>query len=269
MVNKAIIFAGGKGTRMLPLTEKLPKEMLPITDKPVLQLVVEEVFSSGIRDVCIVVSPTKDIIRNYFDKNVSRQMYDEMGFGSQYDAMMQLLSQLNITFVVQHKVTGTANALLLCKDFAQGQSCAVLNADDVIFGAVPVTAQLMDEYAKTNATVIGCQQVSPQDIVHYACCATQQQGENLRVVQIVEKPLPSQITSPFAPLGRYIVTPQIWQYLANTPTHSNGECYLTDTFNLMCASEQVYAYQFEGLRFDCGNKRGYAEAVRYYTQHIK
>lgn len=269
MVNKAIIFAAGKGTRMYPLTQQLPKEMLPVVDKPVLQLVVEEVFLSGIRDICIVISPTKEIIRNYFDKNATLASYQEMGFGSQYQTMHNLLQQVKVTFVVQQSVTGTAKALQLCQGFADGQSCAVLNADDVIFGSTPVTAQLVDVHNTTNATILGCQQVSREDIVHYACCQTQLVDGSLKVVGLVEKPTPSQVTSLLAPLGRYVVTPQIWQFLQDTPLRDNGEAYLTDTFDLMCRKAHVVAHQFDGLRFDFGNKQGYNDGVQYYIKHIK
>lgn len=268
MVKKAIIFAAGKGTRMLPLTDTLPKEMLPVVDKPVLQLVVEEIVLSGIRDICIVVSPTKDIIRRYFSKQATLQQYASMGFEAQYGTMQKLLDKIDVTFVVQQQVTGTAEALRLCRSFANQQCCAVLNADDVIFSRTPVTAQLMQFHSTTNATVLGCQQVTKQDIVNYASCKIVPQQGYDKVVGLVEKPNPNQISSLLAPLGRYIITPAIWQYIEQTPLRDNGEAYLTDTFELMCKGEEVYAYQFDGVRFDFGNKQGYAMGVQYYAQQI-
>lgn len=269
-VTKAVILAAGKGTRFLPYTKTQPKEMLAVVDKPALQLLVEEVASSGISDVLVVMSKQKDsAIKRYFDVDTDlEQNLSVQGKDSQLKSVQKLRNLANISFAYQDEVSGTANAVLLAKDFVGNEPFAVLNGDDVILSDIPVTKQLIDAYAKCNNTVVGVQDVPAEDICKYASCSvTQLDGRLLRLLDVCEKPSyfqVMQIQSLFAPLGRYVLTSEIFDAIANLPQHG-GESYLTDAIRQIALQGNAYAYNFVGKRFDFGDVFGYVKGFTEFA----
>jgi len=268
-VKKALILAAGKGTRFLPYTKSCPKEMLAVGDKPALQLLVEEVVASGITDVLVVVSHEKQQIVDYFTPNPQAvAALRKQGKTEEADALEQAEHLAKVDFVYQDKVTGTACAVDLAKKWAGDEPFAVLNGDDVVFGTPTATKQLVDAYDKCRGNVIGVQQVEKKDISKYASCKiTKKCGDNLyEICDVVEKPqTDDEIFSLLAPLGRYVLTAQIFQAIDRTPTRPQGEKYLTDALQLLAHEQGVYACEFSGERFDFGNKLGYVKGVVRYT----
>ena len=242
-VNKALILAAGKGTRMLPYTKSCPKEMLAVGDKPAMQLLVEEVVSSGITDVLIVVSQDKQQIVDYFTPNPQ------------------------VSFVYQNSVTGTACAVELAKEWAQNQPFAVLNGDDIVYGGNPPTRQLVDAYNACHGIVVGVQPVLKSKIHQYASIKiAETRGDVMKICDIVEKPqTDEEIYSLYAPLGRYLLTPQIFDAISATPTRPSGEKYLTDALQILAKQEGIYACNFKGERFDFGSIEGYLKGAERFA----
>ena len=262
-VNKAIILAGGRGTRFLPYTKTQPKEMLAVIDKPVIQLIVEEVVASGIRDICIVISNSKEQIKRHFSADMQTE-----GTTTANEDLKKLIEQVNFNYVYQPSVTGTASAVELCKDWLGSQPFAVLNGDDVVFGENPALLQLITKAEQTCCSVIGVQPVSEQDICKYASCSVRQLDQNsYKLLSIVEKPTPDKVQSLLSPLGRYVFTSDIFESIGKVLPTANGERYLTDAINCLSATHDVVAYNFEGNRFDFGDKLGYVKGVTYYALH--
>ena len=266
-VNKAVILAAGKGTRFLPYTKAHPKEMLAVIDRPSLQLIVEEVVASGITDILIVISPEKQDIKRYFDKDVAlAQELAHKGKTKEARAVEELNNLANITFVYQPVPNGTGKAVQLAKEFTQGEPFVVLNGDDVMLGDEPVTRQLVEAYCKTGGSVVGVQPVDRQSISSYASCKVEQVDSRLyRLQDIIEKPqTDAEIYSLLAPLGRYLFTSEIFDEIDKAPTR-NGEVYLTDAIRSLTKTHKVYAYDFIGTRYDFGDKLGYIKGFTAYA----
>ena len=265
MVDKAIILAGGRGTRFLPYTKSHPKEMLAVIDKPALQLLVEEVSQSNVKQVLIVISAEKQDVVDFFTPNSKLTQFLQSKGQTQLVNQLEALTHLaDLSFVTQPTPNGTGEALLLAKQWVGANNFAVLCGDDVIFAKTPVTKQLVDcfDRVKTNA-VVGVQQVDDSQIGKYASTNVSLVDGNLyKVHDIVEKPLPHQVTSLFAPLGRYVFTPTVFDVLANLP-FVGGEKGLTDAIRLLARDGSVHALNFDGVRFDFGDKLGYLKGVTY------
>lgn len=268
-VKKALILAAGKGTRFLPYTKSCPKEMLAVGDKPALQLLVEEVVASGITDVLVVVSHEKQQIVDYFTPNSQAvAALRKQGKTEEADALYKAEHLADVKFTYQDKVTGTACAVELAKNWAGDEPFVVLNGDDVVFGEPPSTKQLIEAYEQCHGNVIGVQQVEKRDISKYASCKiTKKCSDNLyEICDVVEKPqTDAEIFSLLAPLGRYVLTPQIFEAIEHTPTRPQGEKYLTDALQLLAKEQGIFACEFIGERFDFGNKLGYVKGVIRYT----
>lgn len=266
-VKKAVILAAGKGTRFLPYTKAHPKEMLAVIDKPSLQLVVEEIVASGITDILIVISPEKQDIKRYFepDKALEQELVQH-GKIKEAKAVEQLNKIANIEFVYQQVPTGTGNAVLLAREWTKGEPFVVLNGDDVIFGKTPVTRQLVVAYEKTGGSVIGVQSVDRQSISSYASCKVDKvDGGLYRLLNIIEKPqTEKEIYSLLAPLGRYLFTSDIFDEIDKAPMR-NGEVYLTDAIRSLSQRQPTYAFDFEGTRYDFGDKLGYIKGFTVYA----
>jgi UTP--glucose-1-phosphate uridylyltransferase len=268
-INKAVILAAGKGTRFLPYTKAYPKEMLAVVDKPALQLIVEEVAAAGITDILIVISPEKTAITKHFapDEALANALY-AAGKTVEADSIKELNNLADVSFVYQERVTGSSMAVYLAKDWAENQPFAVLNGDDVIFNAEkPVTAQLADAFDTAGKSIIGVQTVTREAIKKYATCKVVQSNGRLHLISdIVEKPqTDAEIYSLLAPLGRYIVTPDIFDVIEHTPVRSGGEVYITDSLQIQAKNGGIYAYDFEGLRYDFGDKLGYLKGVTEFA----
>lgn len=267
-VKKAIIPCAGFGTRFLPVTKVVPKELLPIADIPALLHIVEEAAKSGIEEVLIVLSPQKKYIKKLFKPNRS---LNKLLLSRNEKAAYELANKdygVKIKYVVQRKMNGNGMAVRLGKSFAAGEPVAVLFGDDVIYtgDGEPVTKQLISAYGATGgASVIGCQRTS-EEIARR--CGVMIKGESktdklTEIKGIVEKPkqeLPSNLVS----LGRFILSADIFEAIDRAP-QKNGEVYLTDAINLLTKKDKVYAYEFDGRRYDIGNKEGYLEAVVEYA----
>ncbi len=268
-VNKAVILAAGKGTRFLPYTKAYPKEMLAVVDKPALQLIVEEVVQSGITDIMIIISPDKEAVTKHFERDdemVARLI--SQGKADLAETVDKLGKLACVSYAYQPTVTGTGMAVKLAQEWAAGEPFAVLNGDDVMYNqANPVTAQLVEAFEKTGKTVVGVQTVTREAIVKYASCKTvSSQGRLHLISDIIEKPTKDEdIHSLLAPLGRYVLSGDIFDIIDKTPVRSAGEVYLTDSLQIQAKNGGIYVYDFEGKRYDFGDKLGYLEGVTEYA----
>lgn len=266
-VKKAIIPCAGFGTRFLPVTKVLPKELLPIVDTPALSYIVDEAVASGIEEIVIVISPQKEDIRRLFEPNVAlNARLEEVGDKESYLLANKSINA-KISFVTQETMNGNANAILLCKKFANGEPVAVLFGDDVMYSgsATPVTKQLIDAYEKTGGTIVGCQQ-TPEDVARRCGVMIVDKPVSDKITKIkgiIEKPQ-GEIPSKLVSLGRFILSPDIFDAIEKTP-ETKGEVYLTEAINLLAETKGVYACEFEARRYDIGNKEGYLEATIEYA----
>ena len=262
-VRKAVIPAAGFGTRFLPATKAVPKEMLPIVDKPTIQYIVEEAAAAGIEDLLIITSRGKDAIVNHFDRA------HELESVLMRDGKDELLSlargvtdKINVHFVRQREQKGLGHAILCAKSFVGNEPFAVLLGDDVVVSEKPCIGQLIDEYEKTGATVLGVQRVGEDDVSKYGIVDCDSVGGRLyRVKGMVEKPAKEDAPSDIAVLGRYVITPAIFECIEKTPKGAGGEIQLTDALVSLAKNEEMYAYDFEGKRYDIGNKQGFLSAT--------
>lgn len=267
MVTKAVILAGGKGTRFLPYTKSYPKEMLAVVDKPALQLIVEEVVDAGIKDIFVVLSPDKQAVVRHFEKDEKlERMLVSQGKLAEAESVRRVSEMADFTYGWQQSVTGTGMAVMLAEEWADGQPFVVLNGDDVIYNdGQTVTAQLVKQFEKVSRSIIGVQPVEKSVIHKYASCKVVSGKDRLYLIDdIIEKPSDEQIYSLLAPLGRYIVTPDIFDAIRQSPKR-NGEVYLTDALRIQAQSQGIYVYDFEGTRYDFGDKLGYLKGVTEYA----
>lgn len=266
-VKKAIIPCAGFGTRFLPVTKVLPKELLPIVDTPALSYIVDEAVASGIEEIVIVISPQKEDIRRLFEPNVALNARLEEVDDKESYLLANKSINAKISFVTQETMNGNANAILLCKEFANGEPVAVLFGDDVMYSgsATPVTKQLIDAYEKTGGTIVGCQQ-TPEDVARRCGVMIVDKPVSDKITKIkgiIEKPQ-GEIPSKLVSLGRFILSPDIFDAIEKTP-ETKGEVYLTEAINLLAETKGVYACEFEARRYDIGNKEGYLEATIEYA----
>ncbi|MDR3562959.1 MAG: UTP--glucose-1-phosphate uridylyltransferase GalU [Negativicutes bacterium] len=261
-IRKAVIPAAGLGTRFLPATKAQPKEMLPIVDKPAIQYIIEEAIQSGIEDILIITGRNKRAIEDHFDRAVELELtlkaqgkYDLLG-------LVEELSNVTIHYVRQKEPKGLGHAVLCAKHFVGQEPFAVLLGDDIIDASVPCLKQLMDVYEDCPGTILGVQEVPRHRVSSYGIVKPEAVKENLwRAVDLVEKPAEADAPSRLAVLGRYIIEPQVFDILENTPPGRGGEIQLTDALRVLAATRSVYAYHFEGRRYDVGDKQGYLEAT--------
>ena len=261
-ITKAIIPAAGYGTRFLPITKAVPKEMLPILDRPSIDFVIEECLVSGITDICIVISRGKEAILNYLDVNTELESALIKAEKRDKLAVINKFKDVKFTFVLQPEMRGTAKAIELCKNFVGNDPVAVLFPDDVIHNPeLPVTAQLIKAYETTGATIVGCQNLSPEEAIHYGVMQVREQkGKYVLIGGFQEKPSIDKLSSTITSLGRFILTPEIFDYLGKTKPVKNGEIYLPSSIDLLAKDVPVYAYLFDGIRYDLGSKFGFLKA---------
>lgn len=261
-IRKAVIPAAGLGTRFLPATKAQPKEMLPIVDKPAIQYIIEEAVQSGIEEILIITGRNKRAIEDHFDRAVELELtLKEQG---KYDllGMIEELSAVTIHYVRQKEARGLGHAVLCAKQFVGQEPFAVLLGDDIIDSTVPCLKQLMDVYEDRPGSILGVQEVAPAKVSSYGIVKPELIKHHLyRAVDLVEKPALDQAPSRLAVLGRYIIEPEIFSLLENTPPGSGGEIQLTDALRQLAVQRDVYAYHFEGRRYDIGDKQGYLEAT--------
>lgn len=265
-IRKAIIPAAGLGTRFLPATKAQPKEMLPIVDKPAIQFIIEEAIQSGIEEILIITGRNKRAIEDHFDRAFELEMtlksqgkYDLLG-------LVEELSEVTIHYVRQKEAKGLGHAVLCAKQFVGNEPFAVLLGDDIIDANVPCLKQLMDAYDDYQGSILGVQEVPKDKVSSYGIVKPEVVKDNVwRALDLVEKPSIEEAPSQLAVLGRYIIEPEIFYLLEDTAPGRGGEIQLTDALRRLAAFKPVYAYNFEGRRYDIGDKQGYLEATVEYA----
>jgi UTP--glucose-1-phosphate uridylyltransferase len=259
MVKKAIIPAAGLGTRFLPATKAQPKEMLPIIDTPVIQLVVQEAIDSGIDDILIISGKGKRAIEDHFDRNfeLEAQLKDKED-EPMYNEIRRISEMANIHFIRQKELKGLGDAIYYAKQHTGGEPFAVLLGDTMIDSVIPVTQQLIDVYEQYQSSVIGVETVPKEKVSRYGMIDAKPVNENIyEIADMVEKPSPAQSPSNMAVAGRYILTPGIYKGIEQTQPGKNNEIQITDALRLLLQRESIYATVFEGKRYDIGNKLEY------------
>lgn len=262
-VKKAVIPAAGLGTRFLPATKAQPKEMLPIVDKPTIQYIIEEAVMSGIEEIVIITGRNKRSIEDHFDKNYELEANLKQKGEEELLALVEDITNLvDVHYVRQKEARGLGHAILCAKAFVGNEPFAVLLGDDIVVNSVPCLKQLLDIFEKTQSTVLGVQPVKDQDVSKYGIVAGTEIRPGLYDVSgLVEKPSLEQAPSNIAILGRYIITPTIFEILEQTRPGKGGEIQLTDALATLLERERVNAYCFEGKRYDVGSKMGFLQAT--------
>jgi len=269
-IRKAIIPAAGLGTRFLPATKAQPKEMLPIVDKPTIQYIIEEAIASGIEEILIVTGRNKKCIEDHFDKSVELEM--ELAKNHK-DELLELVKDISdmvdIHYIRQKEPRGLGHAILCAKSFVGNEPFAILLGDDIVYTGEnqrPCLKQLIDCYDEYKTSILGVQNVDPENVSKYGIVdGIEIEDRVCKVKSLVEKPNKEDTPSNTAILGRYIVTPKIFEILDNTKPGKGNEIQLTDALLELVKSEAMYAYNFEGKRYDVGDKLGFLEATIEYA----
>ncbi|MCH5314726.1 MAG: UTP--glucose-1-phosphate uridylyltransferase GalU [Eubacterium sp.] len=262
-VRKAIIPAAGMGTRVLPASKAVPKEMLNIVDKPAIQYIVEEAFASGIEDVLIITNRGKGAIEDHFDHAFELESKLEGNESKKkiYDDVMACSNFGNIYFIRQKETKGLGHAVLCAKSFVGDEPFAVLYGDDVIISETPVTKQLCDAYEKYGKGAVGVKEVPGKAILKYCSLAVDHIEDNCyNCTDMIEKPSPEQVLSNYSILGRVVMPPEIFDILEETPLGAGNELQLTDAMKTLAQTNGVVAVDYEGTRYDMGNKFGILQA---------
>ncbi|MDU1009855.1 MAG: UTP--glucose-1-phosphate uridylyltransferase GalU [Finegoldia magna] len=264
-VRKAVIPAAGFGTRMLPASKSVPKEMLPIYDKPTLHHIVKEVVDSGITDILIIISKDKGSIEDYFDVNFELE-YELNKKSSEISREIHELSKMaNIYTIRQKKKNGLGDAIKYAESFVGDEPFAILLGDDIIYNTpdeLPCIKQMVDIYETEQSPILGVQKVSWKDVSKYGIVNGEKTSDRITEVEsLVEKPSREEATTNLAILGRYIVTPDIFPILHETKPGKNNEIQLTDALNKLVEKRKMIAYDFIGKRYDVGNKLGFVKAT--------
>lgn len=264
-IRKAVIPAAGFGTRFLPETKAMPKEMLPIVDKPTIQYIVEEIKASGIEQILIISGHAKRAIEDHFDS--SPELEQHLYESGKMDLLKEVrqVASVKIHYTRQQYMRGLGDAILCAKEFMDGEPFGVILGDDVVYNGSgePALKQLISQYDKTGGTIIGCQLVRPEQVSSYGIIngTPTENPDLLKVKNMIEKPSIEEAPSRFAALGRYVITPGVFKILEQTKPGKGGEIQLTDALRVMAKNGNVYAYNFKGKRYDTGNKLGYLKAT--------
>lgn len=264
-IRKAVIPAAGYGTRFLPVTKSIAKEMLPIIDTPTIEYIVREAMDSGIEEFLIIVSSNKNSIIDYFDNNFELEyQLSQKGKTKELALIKDLPSKLNIHFVRQHEQLGLGHAVLCAKEFIGDEPFALLLGDDVYVGnKQPALKQLIDAFNEVDSTILGTLKVSDEDVSKYGICEPKVKSNDslLELTSVVEKPRLEDAPSNLAIGGRYILTPTIFKYLETQTRGAGNEIQLTDAIKRMMVEEKVYSMEIDGLRYDIGSKIGFIRAT--------
>ena len=264
-IRKAVIPAAGFGTRFLPETKAMPKEMLPIVDKPTIQYIVEEIKASGIEQILIIAGHAKRAIEDHFDS--SPELEQHLYESGKMDLLKEVrqVASVKIHYTRQQYMRGLGDAILCAKEFMDGEPFGVILGDDVVYNGSgePALKQLISQYDKTGGTIIGCQLVRQEQVSSYGIIngTPTENPDLLKVKNMIEKPSIEEAPSRFAALGRYVITPEVFKILEQTKPGKGGEIQLTDALRVMAKNGNVYAYNFKGKRYDTGNKLGYLKAT--------
>ena len=267
-IRKAIIPAAGLGTRFLPATKAQPKEMLPIVDKPTLQYIIEEAIESGIEEILIITGRNKKSIEDHFDRSVELELeLEHKGKVEMLEMVKSISNMVDIHFIRQKEPKGLGHAIYCAKSFVGNDPFAVMLGDDIVYNeGKPCLRQLMDCYDEYKTSVLGVQTVPDGDVDKYGIVdGLKIEGNVTKVKGLVEKPSVDEAPGNMAILGRYIITPSIFEILERTKPGKGGEIQLTDALLELMSEEAIYAYNFEGRRYDVGDKLGFLEATVEYA----
>ena len=267
-VRKAVIPAAGLGTRFLPATKALAKEMLPIVDIPTIQYIIEEAVASGIEEVLVITNSNKHAMENHFDVNYElEERLKASGKDKQVKLIRDIADLANIYYIRQKEPKGLGHAILCAKTFIGEEPFAVLLGDDVVVNknSNPALKQLIDAYEQTKSSVVGVQTVAKEDVCKYGIVELDRmhshEGRLVKLSSMVEKPEIDKSPSQMAVLGRYVLTPEIFELLETQESGAGGEVQLTDAIKRLMDRQAVYAYDFEGVRYDVGDKFGFIKAT--------
>ncbi len=263
-VRKAVIPAAGLGTRFLPATKAMPKEMLPIVDKPTIQYIVEEAIASGIEEILIITGKSKRAIEDHFDRSVELEIELEKKHKTELLELVRGISDMvDIHYIRQKNPSGLGHAIYCARTFVGDEPFAVLLGDDVVHNPEkPCLKQMIEAYETYGTSILGVQDVPEQDVCKYGIVDGEKIADRIYTVKgLVEKPALSEAPSNIAILGRYIINPGIFDILKDTKPGKGGEIQLTDALLELAKKEKMYAFNFEGKRYDVGNKQGFLEAT--------
>ena len=266
-INKAVLPAAGLGTRFLPATKAQPKEMLPLVDKPLIQYVVEESVGAGITNVIIVTGRGKTAIEDHFDVSFElEQFLEDKGKVKELGIVKAISDLVNVSYVRQKEALGLGHAVAVAEPLVGDEAFAVLLGDDVVASDVPCIQQMIEVYEQVKAPVLAVMRVPGDEISSYGVIAATSEGERLhRVSRLVEKPPADEAPSDLAIIGRYILTPAIFEHVKKTGTDARGEIQLTNALESLLSETPIYGFEFEGVRHDCGNKLGFLKASVEYA----
>lgn len=262
-VRKAVVTAAGWGTRFLPITKAQPKEMLPLVTKPLIQYSVEEAINSGIEQIVVITALGKRAIEDYFDRSFELEYFlEQKGEVNLLKEMRELSSLADIGYIKQKEQLGLGHAILTAKEIVGKEPFAVLLPDDIIDSKVPVLKQMIEVYEQYKTNVIAVERIASQDTVKYGIIEPEKiSGHIHQVLGLIEKPEPVQAPSNLGVVGRYILMPEIFDALEVTPPGKNQEIQLTDALQLLLKQQPMYAYEFEGVRYDTGTPLGWLKAT--------
>jgi UTP--glucose-1-phosphate uridylyltransferase len=263
-VNKAVFPVAGLGTRFLPATKAQPKEMLPVVDKPLIQYAVEEAYAAGIREMIFVTGRHKRAIEDHFDTTFELELALELSAKHELLAIVRSVKpeDMQCIYVRQPQALGLGHAVLCARPLIGNEPFAVLLADDLMVGDPPVLKQMVDRFAEWRASILAVQEVPADHTRRYGIVAGSEVGADLVDVQrIVEKPAPEDAPSRLGVAGRYILTPGVFHEIASQPRGVGGEIQLTDGIATLLRREKVFAYRYQGKRYDCGSKEGFLKAT--------
>lgn len=269
-VRKAVIPAAGLGTRFLPATKAMAKEMLPIVDKPTIQFIVEEAIASGIEDILIITGKSKRSIEDHFDSNIELEEHLLKQGKMELLEKVKQATGINLFFVRQPYPKGLGDAVLQAKAFVGNEPFIVMLGDDIMQSEVPLTKQLIDVYDETHASNIAVMEVDPEETSKYGIIAPSRKFDDSTyyVDAFVEKPKPEDAPSNLAIIGRYLLTPEIFTILENQTPGAGGEIQLTDAIDTLNKTQRVFAKRFDGHRYDVGSKLGFLQmSVEYGLKH--
>jgi len=270
-IRKAVFPVAGMGSRFLPATKASPKEMLPVVDKPLIQYAVEEAYAAGIRHMVFITGRSKRAIEDHFD--TAYELENELEAAGKQSLLELLRSvrmdDMHFSYVRQHRMLGLGHAVLCAEHVVGSKPFAVLLADDLMVGEPPVLSQMSEQFARLGRSVLAVQEVPQEHTRRYGIVAGKPIEERItQIERIVEKPAPEQAPSRIGVAGRYILTPSIFSHLRQLGSGAGGEIQLTDGIARLMADEAVYAYRYQGKRYDCGSKEGFLEAtVELALQH--
>jgi len=262
-VRKAVITAAGWGTRFLPITKSQPKEMLPLVNKPLIQYSVEEAINSGIEQIIMITAMGKRAIEDYFDRSFELEYaLEQKGETKRLQEMRELSDLVDICYIRQKEQLGLGHAILTAKGIIGEEPFAILLPDDIVESKVPVLKQMVEVYEEYKTNIVAVERISRHDTIKYGIIEPKRVSERVhQVLSLVEKPEPAKAPSDLGVVGRYILMPQIFDALEGITSGKNKEIQLTDALQLLLSQQPLYAYEFEGVRYDTGTPLGWLEAT--------